>query len=163
MPLTGELGSISSLRVCVYSCVCRFTWVCTHACLSMQPEARGQPWVSSCRTCPPCFETRVSTAWSLTSKVRWPATAPQGSSGLSIHWTGFTNACHHNWHYWCGFWGLNAVPHACTASSLPTEASLPFILPSWFIFKFCSQEYPNWVVGEDAGHQRIFWEEVLRP
>lgn len=160
-----SLGNWEVSHLCVFVCI--HVYAGSHECARMHVWACSQKPDVNLGYLPSepvhlVLRQGISTACSLTSKVRWPATESWGSWCLSIPWTGFTNACHHNWHFWCGFWGLNAAPHACKASSLSTEVSLPFILLSWFIFKFCSQEYPNWDADEDAGHQRIFWEKVLR-
>lgn len=146
-------GMGDTSHLCVYSRRCRSTWVCTDTCLSMHLEVRVNLGYLSSGAIHLVLRHDISVAWCLTNKVSWLATEPWGPPWLS--------ACHLNRHFWCGFWGLNSGPHTYTASSLSTEVSFPFVLLSWFVFKFCFQV--NWDVDEDAQHQSIFWEGELRP
>lgn len=108
-PYTWFLPTPLCICMCMYTCVC--------ICVCMCMEAGGQRWASFLRYYPPSFLKQcLSLTWRFLIWLDWPGIPLPPPQQDWDHKTGLLHL-----QCLCGFWGSNSGPHACTASSLPTE------------------------------------------
>lgn len=107
-----EIGTVKNLEVCV--CVLH---TCSHVCVHVFLEARGQPWLQFLGCFSPCVQRhRLSLVWSLPSRLGQIASEPQGSAWLLLSSAGIVNTHSYAWLLLLlnmNAGELNPGPHAC--------------------------------------------------